>query len=69
VFDHPWFHLTGADGTFRLDDVPPGEYRLDVAHPAGDLQASRTITVKAGESVVIEVALSPDDQPKPKVSK
>jgi plastocyanin len=66
VFDHPWFQVTGADGTFRLNDVPPGEYRLEVAHPAGDLNTSRTITVKADESVAIDVTLSPDDQPKDK---
>jgi len=66
VFDHPWFHVTGADGTFRLNDVPPGEYRVELTHPAGDLHASRTITVKAGESVAVEVKLTPDDQPKDK---
>jgi plastocyanin len=66
VFDHPWFQVTAADGTFRLNDVPPGEYRLEVSHPAGDLYASRPITVKTGESVAIEVTLTPDDQPKDK---
>ncbi|MGE5191000.1 MAG: carboxypeptidase regulatory-like domain-containing protein [Deltaproteobacteria bacterium] len=66
VFDHPWFQVTGADGTFRLSNVPPGEYRLEVAHPAGDLQSSQKITVKAGESTAVEVPLSPDDQPKDK---
>jgi plastocyanin len=63
VFDHPWYQTTGADGAFRLSNVPPGEYRLEVAHPAGDLQTSRTITVKAGETVAVEFQLSPDDQP------
>jgi plastocyanin len=66
VFDHPWFQVTEADGTFRLSDIPAGEYRLEVSHPAGDLHASRTMTVKAGESVAIDVTLTPDDQPKVK---
>ena len=61
VFDHPWFRLTGPDGAFRLTDVPPGEYQLEVVHPAGDLSASRTITVKADETVSVEFLLSPDD--------
>jgi plastocyanin len=64
VFDHPWFQLTGTDGAFRLVGVPPGEYRLDVAHPAGDLRTDQPITVKAGESVSVELRLSPDNQPK-----
>ena len=61
VFDHPWFQLTGPDGTFHLTNVPPGEYRLEVVHPAGDLSASRSITVKADETISAEFVLSPDD--------
>ncbi|MGI9076340.1 MAG: carboxypeptidase regulatory-like domain-containing protein [Gemmatimonadaceae bacterium] len=33
VFDHPYFTVTGAAGDFRLDDVPPGRYRLVAWHP------------------------------------
>jgi plastocyanin len=66
VFDHPWFQLTGADGNFRLTNVPPGDYRLEVAHPAGDLYASQSVTVKAGETVSGEFGLNPDDRPKTK---
>ncbi|HEU5115640.1 MAG TPA: carboxypeptidase regulatory-like domain-containing protein, partial [Isosphaeraceae bacterium] len=61
VFDHPWFQLTGSDGAFRLTDIPPGEYRLEVVHPAGSLSASRTITVEADKTVTAEFLLSPDD--------
>ncbi len=50
VFDHPWFQLTGPDGAFRLTNVPPGDYRLDVVHPAGELRSSQTITVKPDET-------------------
>ena len=28
VFDHPYFAQTGAGGSFTLDSVPPGNYRL-----------------------------------------
>lgn len=28
VFDHPYFAVTNRDGTFTLDSVPPGHYRL-----------------------------------------
>lgn len=30
VVDHPYFAVTGADGTFELKDVPPGDYTLAV---------------------------------------
>ena len=28
VFDHPWFAVTGDDGTFTIEHVPPGKYTL-----------------------------------------
>jgi len=60
VFDHPFFTVTKADGTFEFDAVPPGRYRLDVYHPEGNLRRSRTIEVKAGDIVTESVELTPD---------
>ncbi len=62
VFDHPWCQLTAADGKFRLADVPPGEYELEVVHPAGELRSRRKVVVKAGEVVRIDFRLSADDK-------
>ena len=62
VFDHPFYQLTGEDGRFRLAGVPPGEYRLEVAHPAGGLRWSQRVTIKPGESVKIDIRLSADDR-------
>ena len=28
VDDHPYYTATAADGTFRLSEVPPGDYQL-----------------------------------------
>ena len=30
VVDNPYFFQTGADGTFSIDDIPPGDYTLVV---------------------------------------
>ncbi len=57
VFDHPWFQVTSADGTFLLENVPAGEYRLEVAHPAGGLRHRETIKVVAGNTLEVEVPL------------
>ena len=32
VLDHPYFAVTGGDGTFTLADVPPGHYVVAVWH-------------------------------------
>lgn len=61
VFDHPWYTLTPPSGKFRLGAVPPGEYDLELVHPAGDLWWRKRVTVIAGQTTTIEIRLSPDD--------
>ena len=51
VFDHPYFAVTGADGTFLLEDVPPGTYTLVVWHERGERSTQR-VTVAAGQRCV-----------------
>lgn len=36
VMDDPYYYLTGADGTFEITDVPPGNYRVSIWHEAFD---------------------------------
>jgi plastocyanin len=62
VFDHPWFQITPASGRFRLADVPPGQYDLELVHPAGGLRWKKRIEVKPGQTLRIDIPLSPDDK-------
>lgn len=64
VFDHPWFQVTGGDGRFRLEGIPPGQYTLEMSHPAGQLRWSQAVEVKAGQTVPVEIRVSPDNLPK-----
>ena len=32
VVDHPYYAVTGKDGTFTIKDVPPGKYKLEALH-------------------------------------
>jgi plastocyanin len=61
VFDHPNFQVTKADGQFELKNIPPGQYKLELVHPAGELQWSQPIEVKADETENIEINVSPDN--------
>jgi plastocyanin len=64
VFDHPFFHVTKTDGHFRLINVPPGEYKLQMVHSAGQLSWSRTIKVQSGKTTRVDVHVSPDNKSK-----
>ena len=65
VFDHPFYAVTKANGKFKLADVPPGEYELEMSHPAGGLRWKKPVTVKAGETVKVDVQVSPSRKTTP----
>lgn len=53
VFNHPFFAVTGEDGTFEIKNVPPGKYKLEAWHenPAfGKL----TMEVEVGSGATVE---------------
>jgi plastocyanin len=57
VLEHPFFAVTGEDGTFTIKGLPPGEYELSVLHEASLLEptpATATVTVAAGEKKQVE---------------
>lgn len=43
VFDHPWFAVSAKDGTFRIHNVPPGEYTLEAAHRKAGKQTQKIV--------------------------
>jgi hypothetical protein len=48
VIDHPFFAMTGPDGTYEIAGVPPGEYEIEVVHETLGSRA-QAVAVKAGE--------------------
>ena len=58
VVDHPYAAVTAADGTFEIDDVPPGTYTAAVWHERlGKME--RPVTVTTGSAAHVEVAFPP----------
>lgn len=47
VVDHPFYAVTGEDGSFSLKDLPPGEYVVEAWH---EKYGTQTQTVKVPET-------------------
>ena len=60
VVDTVWHAVTAADGSFSIQDVPEGEYRLRVWHEGvGWFVRDRRVTVSRGEPLRLELPLDP----------
>lgn len=59
VFDHPYFAVTGDDGSFAIEGVPPGDYVLEAWHPTlGVLQQNVTVGGGGDASVTFRYSAS-----------
>ena len=53
VVDHPYFAVSGKDGTFTIKDVPPGKYKIVALHRKGaPTGIEKEIEVKADGATV-----------------
>jgi plastocyanin len=55
VLDHPFYAVTGADGTFRLEGLPPGTYTIEAWH---EKLGTQTQSVTIGEKETKDVAFT-----------
>jgi plastocyanin len=53
VFKHPYFAVTGKDGSFQLPNLPPGEYTVEAWHEKLGTMTQK-ITVASGESKSVD---------------
>lgn len=54
VFSHPFYAVTGEDGTFALNDLPPGDYVIETWHEKYGTQ-THNVTVAAGEAKALDI--------------
>ena len=66
VFEHDQFAVTSEDGSFRIQDVPPGRHRVAVRQPSGRLARDLAVDVRPGESTRLDVEFTPVDIGPPK---
>jgi hypothetical protein len=56
VAAHPYYAITGADGQFAFDNLPPGQYKLQVWHERlGTLPANVTVGDQQPARVTVEM--------------
>ena len=57
VAAHPYYAITGADGQFAFDNLPPGKYKLNIWHERlGTTQANVTVDDAQPARVTVEMA-------------
>lgn len=57
VFDHPYFAVTAKSGTFTIDSLPPGTYRVMVWHEGAVKPIEQHVRVAAGAASRMDLAL------------
>ncbi|MBI1870805.1 MAG: carboxypeptidase regulatory-like domain-containing protein [Chlamydiae bacterium] len=56
VFNHPFFSVTGAEGTFELKNLPAGTYVIEAWHEKFGT-TTQSITVAEGDSKTVDFTL------------
>ena len=56
VFDHPYFAVTGEDGTFTISGLPAGTYEVEIWHERLPAQTV-SVTVGIGEKATVDAVM------------
>jgi hypothetical protein len=56
VLDNPYFSVTGKNGAFTIENVPPGAYTLNAWHESL-MTVSKEVTVETEKTKVVDFQL------------
>jgi len=62
VVPHPYFAVSGGDGSFTIKNVPPGSHTIQVWHEAYGV-LKMTVNVKAGQTATVDFAYTGKEKP------
>jgi plastocyanin len=57
VFAHRYFALAAPDGSYRLENVPPGTYNVMAWHETASLESRKVVVPEAGGEVEVNFTL------------
>jgi hypothetical protein len=57
VFDHPYFAVTDNDGSFKIDSLAPGSYRMMVWHEGMAKPIERQVQIAANGTAKVDLAV------------
>jgi plastocyanin len=62
VVAHPYFAVSGGDGSFTISRVPPGRHTIQTWHEAYG-RLTRTVDVKAGQTATVDFVYTGKEKP------
>jgi uncharacterized protein (DUF2141 family) len=57
VLPHPYFSVTGNEGTFEIKDLPPGSYTVEIWHEKYGTQTQQ-VTVEEGGTATADFTVT-----------
>ena len=58
ILDNPYFAVSGTDGTFTINDVPPGKQTVKAWHEVMGTE-TQTVDVQAGKTTMVDFTFAP----------
>jgi plastocyanin len=57
ILEHPFYAVSGADGSFEIKNLPAGPYTIEAVHAKLGTQTSQPVTVADGEVKTVDFQL------------